>query len=284
MSKIAIVVCGNSSIDYLPYPDNISLIRSNLIMNGKEYEDFIDISAEEFYKTLQDEDPEVRTSQTATGVILTEFERLKEGGYTEAIVITISSHLSGTYQGVKVAADMIDDFKVYPFDSLTAVYPEAYMALTASKLASEGKSALEIITELEKVRENNRVLFVVDDLKYLVKNGRLSSASGFIGKVLKIKPLLEILPNGKIVAKEKIRTKAAAVKRLIEAVKEELENVKGEVQMFAVYTTNKEEIENLYFHDGVKIKDDNFIIAPIAPVVGAHIGAGAFGIGYIKKY
>ena len=281
MNKIAIVVCGNSCIDYLDYSDNVSIIRSNLLMDGKEYEDFVDISADEFYKTLVEKDPEVRTSQTATGVIVEEFEKLRDRGYNEIIAITVSSHLSGTYQGVKVAAEMVDGIKVYAFDSLTAVYPEAFMALEASRMALEGKSVLEIITHLEKIREKNRILFVVDELKYLVKNGRLSSASGFIGKVLKIKPLLEILPNRKIVAKEKIRTKGAAVKRLIESVKEELANVHGKVQMFAVYTTNKEEIENLEFNEGVKIKDDNFILAPIAPVVGAHIGAGAFGIGYI---
>src|SRR5690606_26254282 len=92
INKIGIVVCGNSGVDYLRLDYPVKVIHSILNLDGKEYEDFVDITAEEFYiKVVNEPDVSISTSQTPTGVIAQTYESLKEEGYTDIISIVISS-------------------------------------------------------------------------------------------------------------------------------------------------------------------------------------------------
>ena len=124
------------------------------------------------------------TAQAATGVILEQYEEMVKKGYDELLVISISQKLSGTYEGCMLAAKMLDDVKVTVFDSRTLSYPQAKMALDASKMIQDGKSLEEVLKRLEYIRDNSMIWFTVETLRYLVKNGRLSGASGFVGSWL----------------------------------------------------------------------------------------------------
>lgn len=279
--KIGLVVCGNSGIDYMSLNYPVKVIRSTLNLDGKEYEDYVDIQAKEFYKLIE-ENPsiDVSTSQTSTGKIASVYEELKEEGYTDVIVVVISSKLSGTYQGAMLAKDMVKDINVYVVDSRSVSYGEAYLVLEAIRLIKEGKKKIEIIDYLEKIRDHIYIYVLVDTLKFLVKNGRLSATSGFLGTLLKIKPLLNIQKDGSLVPYEKIRTTNKAQSRLIEIIEG---NIKEKnVIMFIAYTNNKEKAQELKDIFLKYRKDITIELVPLTPVVGAHAGPGTLGIGYIE--
>ncbi|TVP86622.1 MAG: DegV family protein [Acholeplasmataceae bacterium] len=278
--KIGIVVCGNSGVDYMKLDYPVKMIRSILNLGGKEYEDYVDIQAKEFYDMIQSNpDIDVSTSQTATGKIASVYEELKEEGYTDVIAIVISSKLSGTYQGAVLAKDMVSDLNVYVIDSRSVSYGEAYLVLEAIKMIKAGSKSREIIDSLEKIRDNIYIYVLVDTLKYLVKNGRLSGAQGFLGTLLKVKPLLHVQRDGTLVPFEKIRTTSKAQARLLEVVKSDIEG--KNVTMFIAYTNNEDkaiEIKNklIEFRPGLTVE-----VVPLTPVVGAHAGPGTLGVGYI---
>mgnify|MGYP000226651016 FL=1 len=237
--KIGLVVCGNSGVDYLKLDYPVRLIRSTLNLAGKEYEDYVDIQAKEFYETVvNNPDIDISTSQTSTGKIASVYEELREEGYTDIITVVISSKLSGTYQGAILAKDMVTGVNVYVIDSRTVSYGEAYLIMEAIKMIKAGSKTRDIIDKLEKIRDNIYMYVLVDTLKYLVKNGRLSATSGFVGTLLKIKPLLHIQKDGSLVAYEKIRTTNKAQTRLIEIIHDEIEG--KNVILFIVYTNNEE--------------------------------------------
>ncbi len=278
--KIGIVVCGNSGVDYMKLDYPVKMIRSILNLGGKEYEDYVDIQAKEFYDMIQSNpDIDVSTSQTATGKIASVYEELKEEGYTDVIAIVIASKLSGTYQGAVLAKDMVSDLNVYVIDSRSVSYGQAYLVLEAIKLIKAGKKVREVIDRLEKIRDNIYIYVLVDTLKYLVKNGRLSGAQGFLGTLLKIKPLLHVQRDGSLVPFEKIRTTSKAQARLLEVVKSDIEG--KNVTMFIAYTNNEDkaiEIKNKLIEFRPEL---NVVIVPLTPVVGAHAGPGTLGVGYI---
>jgi DegV family protein with EDD domain len=282
-SKIAIIVCGNSGIDYMKHEYKIDVFRSILYVDEKEFEDFVDITAENFYQTLITyPETDVKTSQTATGKMLEVYKRLQSEGYTEALVVTIGSLLSGTYQNAVLASDMIDNFKVTVFDSKSVTYPEAKMALTAAKLVKAGKTVEQILPVLEDMRSKTTIYFAVDTLKYLIKNGRLSVAKGFIANLLKLKPLLWVNKDGKIESVEKIKTSNGARRRLLEKFFEETQGL--EFEPFVIYTNNLEIAQD--FVRQIKEKYPNIKEVPtypLTPVVGAHAGPGAIALGYIRK-
>ncbi len=279
--KIGLVVCGNSGVDYMSLNYPVKMIRSTLNLAGKEYEDYIDIQAKDFYNMIvENPNIDVSTSQTSTGRIASVYEELREEGYTDVIVVVISSKLSGTYQGAVLAKELVKNLNVYVVDSRSVSYGEAYLVIEAIKLIKEGKKPIEIIDYLEKIRDHIYIYVLVDTLKYLVKNGRLSATSGFLGTLLKIKPLLHIQKDGSLVPFEKIRTTNKAQSRLIEVIEE---NISGKnVIMFIAYTNNKERAQELKDILLKKRKDITIELVPLTPVVGAHAGPGTLGVGYIE--
>lgn len=283
MSKIGLLVCGNSGIDYIDHPYDIPVIRSILLVGEKEYSDYVDIQAGEFYQMLED-DPSLTpsTAQAATGVILEQYKEMVAKGYDQLLVVSISQKLSGTYEGCMLAAKMLDGVDVRVFDSKSVSYPEARMILDAAKMVEDGKTMDEIWARLEHLRDNHRILFSVETLRYLVKNGRLSGASGFVGSMLKIKPMLEVTKDGRVEAIEKIRTLPKATNRLIEKFLEELGD--KDVEVFVIEANANERARTVIEAIQTARPDlSNIQTYPLTPVVGAHAGPGVVGLGYIVK-
>jgi DegV family protein with EDD domain len=278
--KIGLVVCGNSGVDYMKLDYPVKLIRATLNLGGKEYEDYVDIQAKEFYEIIvNNPDIDVSTSQTSTGKIASVYEELKDEGYTDIINVVISSKLSGTYQGAVLAKDMVEGINVYVIDSRSVSYGEAFMVLEAIKMIKAGKKVREIIDKLEKIRDNIYIYVLVDTLKYLVKNGRLSAASGFLGTLLKIKPLLHVQRDGTLVPFEKIRTTSKAQARLLEVIESDIKD--KNVVVFIAYTNNENKAKEIKEQLNAIRPDINIEIVPLTPVVGAHAGPGTLGVGYI---
>ncbi len=280
MSKIGIIVCGNSGVDYMKLNYPVKLIRSTLNLDGKEYEDYVDIQAKEFYEVLENNpDVDISTSQTSTGKIAHTYEEMKAEGYTDVIVVVISAKLSGTYQGALLAKDMVEGLNVFVLDSRSVSYGEAYLVEEAIRMINEGKAVIDIYDELEHIRDHIYLYVLVDTLKFLVKNGRLSATSGFLGTLLKIKPLLHVQKDGSLVPFEKIRTTKKARQRLLEIIESDIEG--KNVIIFIAYTNNKDDAEAFKQDIQSKRPDVSVRIVPLTPVVGAHAGPGTLGIGYI---
>lgn len=278
--KIGLVVCGNSGVDYMKLDYPVKMIRSTLNLDGKEYEDYVDIQAKEFYDIIQaNPDIDVSTSQTSTGKIASVYEELKEEGHTDVIAIVISSKLSGTYQGAFLAKEMVQGINVYVIDSRSVSYGEAFLVLEAIKMIKNGFKTRDIIDKLEKIRDNVYIYVLVDTLKFLVKNGRLSAASGFLGTLLKIKPLLHVQRDGSLVPFEKIRTTSKAQQRLLEVIKHDVDG--KNVIMFIAYTNNLDKAAEIKGQIQAFRPDITVELVPLTPVVGAHAGPGTLGVGYI---
>lgn len=285
MSKIAIITCSTSGLDYIDGYDEIESARTTITIDGKEYIDGIDLRPENFYNQLKSLDQIPQTAQPSPGQLLDIYDRLKSKGYTDAIYISISEHLSGTYQGVCLSTEYVDDFNIHPFNSYSASYITGFMAMEAYKMAEEGSNVKSIIAHLEKIRDNNHIFFMVGDLKHLVKNGRLSNSSAFMASMLKINPLLEVNDEGKIVASEKIRTTKKALNRIVERFFEETNNGK-DVQFSFLFNTQAPKhivtIKRLLESGG--FDTTSMVAAPISPAIGSHIGTGSIGIGYVKTF
>jgi len=209
-------------------------------------------------------------------------EKMLKKGYEEILIITISSMLSGTYSGAVMAANMIDHDHIHVFDSRSASFPEARMALDAAGMAAQGKSIEEIMEHLEFIRDHHGLYFSVDTLKYLVKNGRLSGASGFVGALLKIKPLLMMTKDGRVESIEKIRTSSKSLNRVVEKFLEEIEG--KDVEPFIIHAEANDRVADV--KKELKKRKPELVVPevyPLTPVVGAHTGPGVVALGYIEK-
>lgn len=278
--KIGVVVCSNAGTDYFDLDYPIKVMRSTLILDGIEYQDYHDITADEFYQRAQDEENlTISTAQCPTGVMMEILESMEKDGYTDIIAIVISKELSGIYQGVKLASESLEKAKLHLVDSKSVSFGQLYLVKETIKLIKEGKSAEQIVERLKEIIPKINILVMVDTLKFLVKNGRLSATSGMIGTMLKIKPILRMMPSGKLETYEKIRTKRKALERILQVFKEETEGKQIEV---CICYTNNLDLGKLIEQEIIKERPDVTVsFVPLSPVVGAHAGPGTLGIGYV---
>ena len=281
--KIAVMTDVNAGLDYIGYDSGITCLRSSVNFPNEVLVDGIDIKADEFYERIKNiTDPKdiPSTSAPAMGDIINAIEKFIEEGYTDVVHFPISFKLSSTGSMVsQVAEEYADKIRVHVIDTKEACFMQGYLALNAKKMIEDGASVQEIIDRSNYLINNGKAYFVVEDLNYLVKNGRLSGMSGFMGNILKIKPVLELDSDGYIVTKEKIRTYSKAIDKLIELVLEQIKD-KQNVIMFGFHSLKEDTIKNVL----EKIKEArpdilNVEIHYITPAVGAHIGAGVIGVG-----
>src|SRR5690554_4979599 len=141
MSKIKIVVTSTSGVDYLPFKDDVEILRLTVNFDNQEYVDYEELKAGDFYdKVLAKPNADISTSQVPTGKIVEALEKLKAEGYTDAIVISLSSQLSSTYQGILLAQDMVEGINVVPFDTKSVSVGESFLVEKALEMVKEGKT------------------------------------------------------------------------------------------------------------------------------------------------
>ncbi len=280
------IVCCTSTgcLDYFKSDYDIRMIRIKLEMDGEYYADGSEMPADKFYATIQaNKDLVPKTTQTPVGELVDFFNALYDEGYDQVFVCTISAKMSGTINSIDTAASILaEKMTIVSYDTKTVCFNEGIFALRAAQLVEEGKSFDEIKDELDWMSEHNMIMFAVENLNYLIKNGRLSNAAGLMANLFQIKPLLEVQPDGEIRAVKKIRTIQLALEEVVRATQE---YIKGHnYWMYIVYTTNervpflREKISKMLDIDG-----NSLIAVPCSPVVGCHVGYGALGLGVFLK-
>lgn len=283
--KIAIMTDVNAGLDYIGYDSGIPCLRSSVNFPNEVLVDGIDIKADEFYERIRKiTDPKEipSTSAPAIGDIMNTIEKLIEEGYTDVIHFPISFKLSSTGQNVvNISEEYKDKINVHVVDTKVAGYMQGYLAINAQEMVKQGATVEEIIKRSNELIANMKTYFVVEDLNYLVKNGRLSGMSGFMGNLLKIKPVLELDEEGYIITREKVRTYSKALERAIELILEFVDG-KTNIKLLGFHSLKEEVVREVI----KKIQESRPDIVDveihfITPAVGAHIGAGVIGIGAI---
>lgn len=278
-----VFVCSNAGLDYIEYPKDMVILRSVIHFGSDElYQDYIEMSAETFYNRIADKPNDVpKTSYVSIGLMQEYFEQAIEDGIEEVLIVTIAKPLSGLNEALKHQAKNYEDkLKVTVFDSKTIAYAEAFMALEGDRLLNEENYTMnETIKVLEQIRDNNNLYFAVDTLKYLVVNGRLGKLQGTLGTLLKIKPLLSFDKDGNVVTLEKIKTSHKALNRVLEKYIEETKD-----KNVLTYISHAHSIDALNYlvAEIKKVYPERKVIETyLTPVVGAHTGPKAIGLGYI---
>lgn len=282
--KVKVSSTSTGCLDYYNQNIDIDIIRLRILDEGKEYIDGLTITAEQFYDKLRENPDWVpQTSQPSLGESVDYFTSLAKEGYDLVFVTTISSNLSGTYNGLKQAASLVEDqIKVVLYDTKTVCFNEGKFAVVARELFDQGKTLEEVLNILDQLKENNTIFFAVDSLTQLVNNGRLTGAKAFFGKLLKIKPILQVNSDGKIVSIEKMRNFKKAQMLIVNFVKNYVEN--DEYEAYILYAGNPGLKEDFIKVLKDELNLENLIEIPSTPVVGAHIGPDVVGVGVFKKY
>ncbi|WP_373898085.1 DegV family protein [Haloimpatiens sp. FM7315] len=275
MEKIALIADSTCDLDK-KYIDNydVKILHLKIIYKDKEFIDRVNITPQEVYDNLKVEVP--HTSLPSISEMHNLFNELEKEGYTHAIIIPISSGLSGTYNTLKLAASDHTNMDITVFDSKSLTLGAGAQIIRCGEMIKEGKSYNEIISSLPKIRDNIKVYYMVDTLEYLIKGGRIGKVSGTLGQLLNIKPIISINEDGIYYTHCKVRGKKQAKNKLMEIVENELANSKGKVWVMhgGALKEGTEFYENLKSNENITQID----IGDISPVAGVHTGPGLLGV------
>ncbi|WP_299094884.1 DegV family protein [uncultured Metabacillus sp.] len=259
---------------------HIHMIPLSVIFGTETYQEEIEITAEEFFAKVKEMQTLPTTSQPSVGEFVAIFERLAKE-YDAVISIHLSSGVSGTYNGAVTAGKMVEDLKVYPFDSEMSCMVQGFYALEAANMAEAGKTPDDILGRLEEMKQSMRAYFMVDDLTNLQRGGRLSSAQALIGSLLQVKPILHF-ENKVIVPFEKIRTRKKALNRVFELFHEDAIQ-KIPMRAVVIHANRPEEAAKMKQELEEKYPHVECLTSYFGPVIGTHLGEGAIGLGWYRK-
>lgn len=282
MKKIGIMADSSSGLAYAPFKHHIKITQTTIHFGDETLVDGKDILADDFYVRLEKDPLIPKTSAPLIEEILSQVERLKNEGCKHILHFPISTNLSEYGKNLNnVIEPLLEGVTLKVIDTKSATLLQGYMAYFAEKLVEQHFEIDAIETEVLKLREKSNAYFVVDNLKYLIQNGRLSHMTGTIGILAKIKPILNLNHEGRITTKEKVRIHSKALHRMFELVEEETKDAKKVV--YLLLHTNRLD-DAVQMEQNIKERLSNVhqtYVSTITPTVGAHIGSKILGIGYI---
>ena len=259
----------------------ITLIPMIIRIEDEEYLDGYNLSKRQFFEKLIETSTLPKTSQINPERFREEYEKIVANG-DEAVVITISSKLSGTYSSaVKASQDFKD--KIYVVDSLNASLGERILFDYAYRLVLSGMPAKDISEELNKKKTKINLLSMLDTLKYLRKGGRISAFTAFAGELMSIKPVITV-KNGEV----KLVGKAIGSKRASNVLNKLVldKGIDFDMPYCVAWSELSDQLLEKYINDSESLwkgQTENIPKYQIGSTIGTHVGPNAIGVAFFEK-
>ena len=272
----------DSTADLMPeILDRVHVVPLTVHFGEEELVDGVTIDKKTFYERLVESDVLPSTSQATPEAFMREFEKAKQAG-EQAVVITVASKLSGTYQSAVLAAREYEHIHIV--DSSTVAIGSSILVELACKLLDEGMNAKEIAQNLEEEKKKIVIVALVDTLEYLKKGERISKTVAMVGGVLNIKPVLSII-DGEINMLGKARGSKMGNNLLIQEI-EKAGGVDFAKPVLLGYAGLSDTLLLKYIEDSKHIWEGNLDevrYTVVGSVVGTHVGPGAVAVAFFKK-
>lgn len=232
-----------------------------------------------FYNKLKNSPEIPKTSQPTVFEFLQRYRSAEQAGYEGAVVITLSSKMSGTFNSAATTAKE-SKIPIEVWDTKLASSVNALIVRRARELANEGETPKQIVEELQRERDAKRLqaFFYVSDFNYLVKGGRVSKFQGFLGTMFKIKVGVWINYEGEMIPFDKARGKSKAYDLLVEKVGNEIP-FGSRVRLSMIHAGAENEAKELLekLKEKYDVVDSSFHMT--GKVITTHVGPGMCGFG-----
>ena len=275
-------IIADSTADIMPeFKSRVHTVPLTVHFGEEEYIDGVTIDHKTFYEKLIESDVLPSTSQATPDAFMKEFEKAKTAGEA-AVVITLASKFSGTYQSAMIAAAEYEN--IYVVDSASAAMGSGILVELAFRLLDEGKSAGEIAAILEEEKKKIVIVALVDTLEYLKKGGRVSKTVAFAGTVLNIKPVLSVV-DGEIHMLGKARGSKMGNNLLVQEI-DKAGGIDFSKPVLLGYSGISDALLQKYIKDSRYIWEGNLPeirYTTVGSAIGTHAGPGAVVVAFFKK-
>lgn len=283
MSKIAMVVDSTALIsEKMKNNPDVYVVPLSVIVNDQEYKDLVDLQESDWIRYLK-RDATMTTSQPQTSIVVETLNEIKGKNYDEVYILSITSTLSGTLNSFSIGIEMSDIQNVHLIDTFTIAGPVGYMAEAILDMNEQGLSHHEIMDALEDTLQNNEAIISPETLNRLVKSGRMSKATGLVGSILKLKPILKFGHHDEAIEKHEI---VRSERKVFDSFIDRLHEKGVNAQDYIIYLLNVEGEKRLELLEekvaqtfpGIEIRR-----SMLPGVIATHVGLGTVSLQYVKK-
>ena len=260
----------------------VTCIPLTVTFGDREYQENVSLTKDLFYELLLSSEEMPKTAQASPQLLQDLFEAAKESG-DEAVYLTLSSALSGTYQTACMIRDLVDCDRCHVVDGKNATGGQRQLVEYAVRLRDAGKTAEEIIEGILSIRDRIVLYACVDTLEYLYRGGRISHTAYAVGSLAQIKPIIRVSQEGTV----EVPSKAIGMRKGMDLLCKRLEHdpPDEDFPFYVMYTNDRSVGETLArrFEAAGRppIAEDHMI--PVGAAIGSHVGPRACGFVYVRK-
>jgi DegV family protein with EDD domain len=241
-----------------------------------EYRAGVDLSSKDFWRELTAAGAAFpKTAAAPPGAFRDAFDALFAQGAEDVVYVGVGAKLSATVESARVARDGTADERkahIHIIDSASASMGVALLAQMAVDMAANGKSASQIVAEVERRREDVKFYVMLETLEYLKRGGRISAAQAAIGSVLSVKPIITV-EDGVVETADRPRTRGKARARLLELLSEmkaeQIWILHGDAEGMDEFATD--------LAAATGFPREQMTTHLMGASVGPHVGPGAYG-------
>ena len=254
---------------------DIQVIPINIQFGDRTYLHGVDLDNEGFYRLVDESGRIPKTSQPSPYQFKEFYQRVAQAGDT-ILSLHVTAKLSGTYASAVVAAgELAGTFNVIPFDSACGSVGLGFMCRDSRKMDRAGMGVDQIVKHLEGMRARTRIILTLDTLEYAKMSGRVGALSAALASMLNVKPIA-VLKDGVVEMAEKVRTRKAAIERVIEMAKTEF----GDQPLYlAVFQARDPEAGKTLLEKARKIFNAReAVLTELSIALAANFGPGTVGL------
>lgn len=251
----------------------IEVVPLKVLFGNQTFRDRVDLTDEQFFERLAGATQLPTTSAPSPGEFAQVYERLSRE-CDGVISIHIGGQLSGTADAARNGAASVEGFPVHVVDSRSTTMATGFLC----QVAAESDSLAEALARVEERVPRQRIIALLDTLRYVEMGGRVSRAQAMIGSMLDLKPILGVV-DGEIKPLDRVRTRSRAIPRMIELLRQDYP-----IERVAVmHAQAPEEAERIRAEIAPDLAGIEVVTGQIGCVLGTHTGPRALGFAYLKR-
>ncbi len=261
----------------------IKVVPLVLVREGENLRDGVDITAEDFHRSLEEGRELPTTSQPPPGAFLEAYRRAAEEA-EEVVGVVLGSNLSGSFKSAEAAAFHFRDSRVHLVDSMGASLLQGLLVLKATELAELALPPGEIVKELNRIREQSGVILTVDKFDRLLASGRVGRGKAWLGSILGVKPILAVptdgrpvLPVGRALGRKRV------LPALMKAVRDSIPAHAEKLRFGVIHVGRPGIVPEASEALRAEYGDVEILSAAATPVLATHTGTGAWAVAYLVE-
>lgn len=255
---------------------DLEVIPLTVRFGDEAYLDGVTLDSDGFWAKLKESPHHPSTAQPSPGDFLEVYRRIHEAG-DEIVSIHVSSKMSGTLNSAEIAARMLPEAGISLVDSRSVSLGLGLVVIGAARMAKEGRSREEIVAWVERTCDKMNILFTLDTLEFLQRNGRIGKAQALLGGLLGLKLILQVDKEGVVAPADKVRGRSRVLARTRELMHERVPPGRR-IRLAIVHAQAPEQARAW----GEEVRRDyqveEYLEGQLGATVACHAGPGALGI------